>query len=318
MSMVNAEEPVVALAHYDAACRAIAEAKAVDEVKHIRDSAIAMRAYARQAKNKGLEADAWEIRQRAERRIAELMEAHKDTGGFQRGGDRRSKVANGPLKPITIQEVGIDQHLADRARKLAKLDAEEFERRLADGRARIQDVTERVRVDLIAPTAHVGQNSGDNEWFTPKEFIEPARKVLGAIDLDPASSEDANTVVKAGSFYTKDDDGLARKWKGRIWMNPPYAQPLIEQFAEKLAVEVDSGAVTAAVVLVNNATETNWFRTIAERASAVCFPAGRVRFWHPDKPTAAPLQGQAILYIGSKPTTFHARFSELGIVWIKP
>ena len=50
-----------ALIRYDAACRAIAAAKSVDEVKDIRDVAIAMKAYARQAKNKSMEADAAEF-----------------------------------------------------------------------------------------------------------------------------------------------------------------------------------------------------------------------------------------------------------------
>lgn len=311
----------VGLVRYDAACRAIAEANAVDEAKQIRDVSIAMKAYARQAKNKTLEADAWEIRMRAERRIGELMELQRGTVGLADGGDAtRARVRGGPeleARP-TLADAGIDKHLANRARKLTKTDDEEFDRRLAEGRTRILDVTERVRVDLAAPTAHVGQNSGDNEWFTPSEYIEAARTVLGEIDLDPASTAEANATVKATRFFTKEDDGLSQNWSGRIWMNPPYAQPLIEQFAEKLAEGVDQRAVIAAVVLVNNATETNWFRSIAERASAVCFPSSRIRFWHPAKPSAAPLQGQAVLYIGSQSPAFCAQFTAFGLLWVKP
>jgi len=75
------------LVKYDAACRAIAEAKAVDEVKLIRDKAAAIAAAARVAKNHGLEIDAAEIRIRAERRLGEMIAEQKRTArDIDRGG----------------------------------------------------------------------------------------------------------------------------------------------------------------------------------------------------------------------------------------
>lgn len=139
----------VELVRYDAACRALAAAKAVDEVKPIHDVAAAMRAYAKQAKNRQLEVDAVEIRFRAERRIGELMQAQKAAGGFERGGDRRSKAASGPLKPITIAEVGIDRHLAERARKFAAVTSAEFERFVDEWKTAMHQETERVTTNLI-------------------------------------------------------------------------------------------------------------------------------------------------------------------------
>jgi hypothetical protein len=108
--------------------------------------------------------------------------------------------------------------------------------------------------------AHVSNNSGNNEWYTPPKYTDSARVVMGCIDLDPASSVIANEVVQAGTIYTAEENGLEQEWFGNIWMNPPYAQPLIHQFCEKLTTE----KYEQAIVLVNNATETKWGNTILE------------------------------------------------------
>jgi phage N-6-adenine-methyltransferase len=164
------------------------------------------------------------------------------------------------------------------------------------------------------PKPHVANNSGDNDWYTPEPYIGAARVVLGTIDLDPASTADANEVVGATAFYTLADDGLTKPWHGRVWMNPPYSQPQVDRFCTRIAREVAAGAVTEACALVNNATETAWFQEMLSQAAAVCFPRGRVRFWHPSKTSAAPLQGQAVVYLGPNPTTFADAFRRFGPV----
>lgn len=161
---------------------------------------------------------------------------------------------------------------------------------------------------------HVSNNSGENEWYTPEIYIEAARKVMGGIDLDPATSVVANRIVQAATYFTAQDDGLAQTWPiGRIWMNPPYAQPLMGQFAEKMAQEVERGSES--VVLVNNATETVWFQRMAGVCSAICFPRGRIRYLTPEgEPANSPLQGQAIIYSGPNADKFESVFSEFGLV----
>jgi phage N-6-adenine-methyltransferase len=170
--------------------------------------------------------------------------------------------------------------------------------------------TPKAIVQEVAKRPHVSFNSGNNEWYTPKGIIETARDMMGSIDIDPASSEVANKVVKAECFYTVENDGLSKKWFGNVWLNPPYASDLIGKFADKLVSEFEN--YSQAVVLVNNATETEWFNKIIGIGSAVCFPRGRVKFYKPDGSTGAPLQGQAIIYIGNCPDKFIRRFNEIG------
>lgn len=96
---------------------------------------------------------------------------------------------------------------------------------------------------MLANHQLVNQTSGKTEWYTPKEIIEAARATMGGIDLDPASCESANRIVKATTYYTAPDftvvdeinglpvrlyadwGGLARPFFGRMFQNHPFGNP---------------------------------------------------------------------------------------------
>jgi ParB family chromosome partitioning protein len=167
-------------------------------------------------------------------------------------------------------------------------------------------------------TPKVAHNTGNNEWNTPPEFIAAARDVLGTIDLDPATSEIAQEIVQAETYYTKQDNGLTKPWSGRVWMNPPYSANLIGSFVEKLCEHFFKKDVSQAIVLVNDAMETAWAQELSDHASAVCFPFHRVKFLGPDgNPGSGPLQGQALFYLGGDMDLFRERFAEFGRSWRK-
>ncbi len=191
-------------------------------------------------------------------------------------------------------------------------DWQEDEDLIVDSNSIIQPIEDLQPVAAISKP-HVTNNSGNNEWYTPAEYIDAARDVLGTIDLDPASSDEANQVVKATTYYTINDDGLQQEWCGKVWMNPPYGAGIIDKFISKLVYHVNEGDVSEAIVLVNNATETGWFGELASVASVVVFPQSRIRYWQPESGVRnTPLQGQAFIYIGNREDVFIDNFAQFG------
>ena len=178
-----------------------------------------------------------------------------------------------------------------------------------------EEITEAARE---AVHNHRAQGTGENEWYTPEQYIEAARELLGEIDVDPASSELAQKTVKAGRFFTIEDNGLEKEWNGKVWLNPPYAQPAIQDFIRKTVAEFEAGRMSEGVVLTHNYTDTKWFHIAAKAASAICFTRGRIGFLSPEGKKAAPTQGQAFFYFGSRREDFADSFCGFGFVMVKP
>ena len=170
---------------------------------------------------------------------------------------------------------------------------------------------------LEAPDRRADLQTGEMEWYTPALYIEKARRVLGEIDLDPASCDAAQATVKATSFYTVEDDGLSQKWFGRVWLNPPYAGKLVAEFAEKMVASWNAGDLNAAFMLTNAYTETSWWHALAEASSAICFTRGRIKFESPHGEKCAPTNGQSFFYFGDELELLREEFSDLGMIMVK-
>jgi phage N-6-adenine-methyltransferase len=226
-------------------------------------------------------------------------------------GGSRSLVCPPPkTREVIAAAAGVGARTVDKyhALKVAGKLTPEVKRAMREGETSIHAEHKKL-------TVHVTHATGDNEWYTPESILDLAREVMGGIDLDPASCSIANERVKATKIHTLEDSGLDHEWHGRVWMNPPYAAGLIDKFAAKLRAEVEAGRVKQAIVLVNNATETAWFSDLVEVCRAWCVPRGRIRFIGPNGEKGAPLQGQAILYMGN--LDFLSRFSSLGSTWVR-
>ena len=121
-----------ALLRYETACQALAEARTVYEVKDIHYQAVAMADYARQAKNRELEAEAIEIRMRATRRMDQMRMAQKQTIGLAKPGRKKNGLRENPIPTLASQ--GLDKNLAHQARLLGAMDETAFARKVAEAR----------------------------------------------------------------------------------------------------------------------------------------------------------------------------------------
>jgi hypothetical protein len=120
---------------------------------------------------------------------------------------------------------------------------------------------------------HTKPNDGaTNDWLTPPSIIE----ALGKFDLDPCAHP-GQTNRTADRMIAPPADGLAEKWTGRVWLNPPYGSEL-RRWIKRLA---DRGN---GIALVPARTEVeSWFWPfIWEAATSVLFIRGRLYFLRPD------------------------------------
>ena len=112
---------------------------------------------------------------------------------------------------------------------------------------------------------------GHDEWLTPPEII----RSLGVFDLDPCAPINRPWDMAINHFTIK-DNGLSKKWSGRIWLNPPYGNEAIGWLSR--IAEHGNG-----ILLIFARTETKmFFKYVWDKADAVLFLKGRIRFFYVD------------------------------------
>lgn len=179
-------------------------------------------------------------------------------------------------------------------------------------------------------------SAGSADWRTPERILEPVREFFGEIDLDPCAS------VRGGIGARKDlilpADGLATKWHGKVFVNPPFGttwvkgthcftakeyrerdlqsddppkwrKQTVSQWVVK-AYEHDGEEDAETILLLPAAVDTKWWQQlILPDAPAVCFIAGRLRFT--GAPGPAPM-ATALVYFGERVRRFRKTFAGLG------
>lgn len=125
------------------------------------------------------------------------------------------------------------------------------------------------------------------EWLTPPEIL----RRLGEFDLDPYCPP-VMPWSTAKTMLTREHDGLAVAWRGRVWLNPPFGSEAAH-WLKKLADHGDG------IALIPARTETKmFFRHVWSGASSVLFVEGRPHFHRPDGTRASFNSGAPICLVG--------------------
>lgn len=168
---------------------------------------------------------------------------------------------------------------------------------------------------MLSNAQYINQTSGRVEYYTPVEIIEAARRAMGSIDLDPASSAGANEVVRADNYLTEPDNGLAHDWVGNIWLNHPFSREGNPKWIGKLLREYIDGHVTQACCITFAATSEKWFRPLF--GFPLCFLSPRTNYRLPDGSILRGVtKGSVVAYLGVNCCGFIGEFRQLGGVML--
>jgi hypothetical protein len=108
-------------------------------------------------------------------------------------------------------------------------------------------------------------------WLTPRWILD----ALGHFDLDPCCPSDMPWKT-AEVMFTEEDDGLAKPWCGKVWLNPPYGRGIAD-WMRRMSVH------SYGVALVFARTDASWFQNyVFGKARRLLFFNRRIKFCLPD------------------------------------
>lgn len=152
------------------------------------------------------------------------------------------------------------------------------------------------------------QHSAESaEWYTPPYIIDVVREILdGHIDLDPASCEQANAIVRAKHFFN--ENGESRRWPSDIttvFCNPPngkgYPRGTVRAFWERCALEIlrPFTLLRKGIFLCYSLEQLQSLQNSKYRPTrfAVIFPRKRISFISPKGESNSPTHANALIYM---------------------
>jgi hypothetical protein len=132
--------------------------------------------------------------------------------------------------------------------------------------------------------SHQKSIGNSQNWITPRHILAP----LGPFDLDPAGALPRPWDCATETWT---ENGLTRRWHGRIFLNPAFDRRVVGDWVSALAKHGDG------ILLIHARTEAGWFEPIWDHAGGILFLADRLHFHRPDGTRCPANSGApAVLY----------------------
>ena len=116
-------------------------------------------------------------------------------------------------------------------------------------------------------------SSATGEWETPQDVFDALNEEFGPFDLDPCATPEN---AKCPNYYTKEQNGLAQPWWGKVFVNPPYGRDIKRWVRRCWATAGLSSELV--VALIPSRTDTAWWHDFVMKAGEIRFIRGRLKF----------------------------------------
>lgn len=195
------------------------------------------------------------------------------------------------------------------------------------GMSRIQTVSESIPPVFPKATVETDQSIIDglkkwhlkdefNHFMTPKWLVDFVKFVY-PIELDAASSPEANAINGFERIFTENDDAQKQSWKVQdgkgVFINPPYVGGYgLMGWAKKVVAEYEQNRQPIFILVPSRTTESQWFQLYFQKATHVVFLKKRLK--HNDLFTKKPADFPSALIVfgGDQLRERIAYLSELG------
>ena len=130
-----------------------------------------------------------------------------------------------------------------------------------------------------------------DEWLTPRPLFDLLNRTYGPFDLDAAATDENHLCPK---WFTKERSAVARLWRDRVFINPPYGRELPKWMRTIFEHRNESEILVA---LIPAKVGTRWWYNYVARASLIRFLVGRVTFGSADNPQGNPAQFDSVVVV---------------------